>query len=217
MGNPLGNLYGIIKGSWGSANPRIWEKFLHATASHDLDIEAADGRVTAHAQMLMEASPVVQAMLVSPMKERQTKQIKLKDTSSSAVTLFLEVLYTCSSQGDPDYKTALSALDLAHRWQVEVVVEILADFIEGLGFQSVYSHQNKSSSLRIRIWSTLVPLSCHKMMDFWFCLGPQFGFVWKSYTSLHPRINHQFPYWTALSCGITWSTSISDIPLIPSP
>ena len=136
MGNPLGNLYGIIKGSWGSANPRIWEKFLHATASHDLDIEAADGRVTAHAQMLMEASPVVQAMLLSPMKERQTKQIKLKDTSSSAVTLFLEVLYTCSSQGDPDYKTALSALDLAHRWQVEVVVEILADFIEGPGFRS---------------------------------------------------------------------------------
>ena len=143
MGNPLPG-ESLRNTGLPEANPRIWEKFLHATASHDLDIEAADGRVTAHAQMLMEASPVVQAMLVSPMKERQTKQIKLKDTSSSAVTLFLEVLYTCSSQGDPDYKTALSALDFAHRWQVEVVVEILADFIEGPGFQSPYSRFKKA-------------------------------------------------------------------------
>ena len=110
----------------------IWEKFLHAKDSHDLDIEAADGHVTAHARMLMGASPVVQAMLASPMQERHTKRIRLKDTSCSAVTLFLETLYTCSSQGDPDYQTALSALDLAHRWQVDVVVEVLADFIEGL-------------------------------------------------------------------------------------
>jgi len=35
-----------------------WEEFLHATESHDLTIEAADGHVTAHAQMLKQASPV---------------------------------------------------------------------------------------------------------------------------------------------------------------
>ena len=122
----------------------IWEKFLHATTSHDLTIEAADCCVTAHAQMLMEASPVVQAMLGSPMKECQTQRIQLKDTSSGAVTLFLEALYTCSSQGVPDYNTALSALDLAHRWQVEAVVAILADLIEGLiteeSFASIAEH-----------------------------------------------------------------------------
>ena len=110
----------------------IWNTYLHATASHDLTIEAADGRVTAHAQMLAAASPVVQAMMGSPMKEHQTQQIQLKDTSTGAVTLFLEALYTCSSQSDPDCKTALLALDLAHRWQVEAVVAILADLIEGL-------------------------------------------------------------------------------------
>eukprot|EP00435_Cladocopium_sp_Y103_P009738 s282_g2.t1 len=109
-----------------------WEKFLHATESHDLTIEAADGCVTAHAQMLKEASPVVQAMLGSPMKEREAQQIQLSDTSSSAVRLVLETLYTCSSQGDPDYKTALSALDLAHRWQMEVVVAILSDLVAEL-------------------------------------------------------------------------------------
>jgi len=109
-----------------------WEEFLHATESHDLTIEAADGHVTAHAQMLKQASPVVQAMLGSPMKERQSQQIQLRDTSSSAVRLVLETLYTCSSQSDPDYKTALSALDLAHRWQMEVVVAILSDLVAEL-------------------------------------------------------------------------------------
>eukprot|EP00438_Fugacium_kawagutii_P034334 Skav216689 [mRNA] locus=scaffold91:200456:201436:+ [translate_table: standard] len=108
----------------------IWEKFLHATASHDLTLEAADGQVTAHSGMLQEASPVVQAMLASPMTEGKSQRIQLKDTSRSAVTLFLEALYTCSFQGAPDYQTALSALDLAHRWQVEVVVAILADLLQ---------------------------------------------------------------------------------------
>ena len=109
-----------------------WEEFLHATESHDLTIEAADGCVTAHGQMLKQASPVVQAMLGSPMKERQAQQIQLRDTSSSAVRLVLETPYTCSSQSDPDYKTALSALDLAHRWQMEVVVAILSDLVAEL-------------------------------------------------------------------------------------
>eukprot|EP00438_Fugacium_kawagutii_P018415 Skav227172 [mRNA] locus=scaffold1396:33604:34611:+ [translate_table: standard] len=108
----------------------IWEKFLLDTVSHNLTIEAADGQVTAHSGMLQAASPVVQAMLASPMKEGQKQQIQLKDTGCSAVTLFLEALYTCSSHRDPDYQTALSALDLAHRWQVEAVVAILADLLQ---------------------------------------------------------------------------------------
>eukprot|EP00438_Fugacium_kawagutii_P021196 Skav201593 [mRNA] locus=scaffold152:612637:613242:+ [translate_table: standard] len=108
----------------------VWEKFLRDTASHDLIIEVADGQANAHSGMLRAASPVVQAMLASPMTEGKSQRIQLKDTSCSAVTLFLEALYTCSSQGDPDYKTVLSALDLAHRWQVEVVVTILADLLQ---------------------------------------------------------------------------------------
>ena len=107
----------------------IWEKSLRATASHDLTIEAVDGQVTAHAHMLMAASPVVQAMLKSPMKEAASQHIQLHDTQSSAVTLLLEALYTSSSLSDPGYKTVLSALDLAHRWQIEVVVRMLADLV----------------------------------------------------------------------------------------
>ena len=70
----------------------LWEKYLMAKDSHDVTIEAADGSVTAHAQMLKEASPVVRAMLVSPMRESRARHIQVKDTSQSAVSLFLETL-----------------------------------------------------------------------------------------------------------------------------
>ena len=70
----------------------LWKKYFLAKDSHDLTIETGDGQVTAHAQMLKEASPVVRAMLESPMKEGQTHWIEVKDTSSSAVSLFLEFL-----------------------------------------------------------------------------------------------------------------------------
>ena len=43
----------------------------------------------------------------------------------------LRILYTCSTQNEPDYKTALQALDLAHRWQVDVVVMVLANLLQG--------------------------------------------------------------------------------------
>ena len=108
----------------------VWEKFLLATESHDLKIETADGTVTAHAQMLKEASSVVKAMLESEMKEAQTHCIEVRDIAQSSVWLFLEILYTCSTQSDPNYKTVLDTLDLAHRWQVDFVVSILAELLE---------------------------------------------------------------------------------------
>ena len=41
----------------------------------------------------------------------------------------LRILYTCSAQTMPDHTTALQALDLAHRWQVQVAVTILSDLL----------------------------------------------------------------------------------------
>eukprot|EP00435_Cladocopium_sp_Y103_P041114 s1324_g11.t1 len=117
----------------------VWEKSLAAKDSHDLTIETADGVVTAHAHMLKVVSSVVTAMLQSPMKEGKAQRIEIKDTSSKAVSLLLEILggvirilYTCSVQEGLDYQTALGALDLAHRWQVEVVVAILTDLLAGM-------------------------------------------------------------------------------------
>ena len=70
----------------------LWEKQLAAKASHDLTFKTADGEVTAHAQMLKDASSVISAMLASPMKEGQAQAIWVKDASSSGVSLFLEIL-----------------------------------------------------------------------------------------------------------------------------
>ena len=70
----------------------LWEKSLGAKDSHDLTIETADGLVTAHAHMVKGASPVVTAMLQSPMKEGKDQRIEISDTSSKAVSLFLEML-----------------------------------------------------------------------------------------------------------------------------
>eukprot|EP00438_Fugacium_kawagutii_P022886 Skav214833 [mRNA] locus=scaffold1772:295357:296181:+ [translate_table: standard] len=137
----------------------IWDKYLHATSSHDLTIEASDGQITAHSGMLQEASPVVRAMLVSPMNEAKSQRIQLADTSSSAVTLFLETLYTCSSQGDPDYKTALSALDLAHRWQVEAVVAILTDLIQGMITEKSFAAIAEQAALK---GLDTLKQACHK-------------------------------------------------------
>ena len=74
----------------------LWEKFLTAESAHDLTIEAADGLVTAHAQMLKEASAVVTAMLASPMKEGQLQRIQVKDVAKREVSLFLE-MPSCSA------------------------------------------------------------------------------------------------------------------------
>ena len=122
----------------------LWEKFLLAKASHDLKIVTSDGIVTAHAQMLKEGSSVLRAMLESPMKEGQTQCIEVKDASSSGVSLFLEILYTCSTQSDSDFQTVLHALDLAHRWQVEFVVAILAELLQTMitdeSFSAIAEH-----------------------------------------------------------------------------
>ena len=41
------------------------------------------------------------------------------------------ILYTCSVQDELAHETALETLDLAHRWQAEVVVVVLTDLLAG--------------------------------------------------------------------------------------
>ena len=126
----------------------LWEKCLVAKASHDLTFKTADGEVTAHAHMLKEASSVISAMLASTMKEGQVRTIEVKDTNSSSVSLFLEILYTCSTESDPDYNTALEALDLAHRWQVHFVVTILSDLLGELISDENFAQIAEQASLK---------------------------------------------------------------------
>jgi len=110
----------------------LWEKILDATASHNLTFETADGPVTAHAHVLMEASPVLKAMLDSSMQEGESRKIRLEDSCTRAVSLFLETLYTCSTRSDFKCQTLLMALDLAHRWQVYGVVTIFSEVLQGM-------------------------------------------------------------------------------------
>ena len=86
-----------------------------------------DGHVIAHDLPLIAASPVLKAMLESPVMGAQTKRIAVKDASSEGVSLFLDILYTTATRSNPDHKTMLVALDVAHRWQVHSVVRMLTE------------------------------------------------------------------------------------------
>eukprot|EP00438_Fugacium_kawagutii_P020955 Skav211846 [mRNA] locus=scaffold305:845915:847355:+ [translate_table: standard] len=109
----------------------LWERILGSTSSHDVNFLTADATVSAHSLVLQEASPVLKAMLSSCMKEGKTGQIEVRDASSSALRLFLEILYTCSSSSsEPSCEDTLAALDLAHRWQISGVVGILEEVLQ---------------------------------------------------------------------------------------
>ncbi|CAE7452894.1 klhl36 [Symbiodinium sp. CCMP2456] len=119
----------------------LWESMRDLTTSHSVIFECSDGKVSAHDQILMLASPVLTAMLTSAMKEGSSWLIQVKDSSYSGVSLFLDVLYTSSTRTDPDHETMLVALDLAHRWQVHSVVQALCsalcDMIDVKSFAAI--------------------------------------------------------------------------------
>ena len=105
------------------------ESVREMTSTHNVIFETADDEVSAHDFILMTASPVLKAMLQATMKEGLSKRISVKDSSSSGVRLFVDMLYTSSTRDDPDYKTVLVALDLAHRWQANGVVSVLSGIL----------------------------------------------------------------------------------------
>lgn len=111
-----------------SMNPLVldvWEKFSADKQWHDLVVQGIDGEVTAHAAFVACVSPVVASMLASNMKEASSKRIEV-DVSKKALSFLLELLYTgCSSKAFCTRSFGLQTLDLAHRWQIDHVVEML--------------------------------------------------------------------------------------------
>ncbi|CAE7532319.1 unnamed protein product, partial [Symbiodinium pilosum] len=107
----------------------MWESLREMTSTHNVVFETADDDVSAHELILLAASPVQKAMLESAMMEGSSKRIAVKDSASSGVRLFLDMVYSSSSRDEPDYKSALVALDLAHRWQVLGMVPVLAGIL----------------------------------------------------------------------------------------
>lgn len=109
-----------------------WEAIRNMTATHNVTFASADGPVTAHDIALIAASPVLSAMLQSCMTEGSRNHIQVKDSSAAGVSLFLDLVYASSTCSEVQYKTALEALDLAHRWQVEGVVRVLEEILQGM-------------------------------------------------------------------------------------
>lgn len=108
-----------------------WAAMLQDGSQHDLTIQAADGECTVHASILRRASKVVEALLQAPMQETTSKRISL-ECPEAAVRFFLELVYVGGISDDVSADTALHALDLAHRWQVDDVVLMLERYVSGL-------------------------------------------------------------------------------------
>lgn len=91
------------------------------------------GQVNAHSNVLRAASPVLSAMLSQVrMREGARREITLEDCSIEAVQVLVSLIYTASlpaDEAEPEVSTLLEALALAHRWQVQHVVEILAQAV----------------------------------------------------------------------------------------
>lgn len=108
------------------------EEQAEGTAISDL-VEVTE--VHAHSTVLRGASSVLKAMLSTQgMREGAQRIIEVTGSSARAVSLVLGLVYTgavpagCGDEDEQDLSmaTILSALDLAHRWQLLHVVQMLA-------------------------------------------------------------------------------------------
>ncbi|CAE7807876.1 klhl36, partial [Symbiodinium microadriaticum] len=121
----------VKKASVHEAVVNLWESVREMSSTHNVIFETSDGEVSAHDHILMAASPVLRAMLQSAMKEGKDKRVQVWDSTKCGMTLFLDVLYTSSTCLELQYKTILEAFDLAHRWQVQHVTDILTETLKG--------------------------------------------------------------------------------------
>ncbi|CAE7906910.1 bath-42 [Symbiodinium microadriaticum] len=84
------------------------------------------GVVYAHSLVLKAVSPVLKALLSSPMLEGATGVIQVEGVGVASVHLLLQLLYTGTTpDADHDPSVLLGTLDLAHRWQAAHVVDIV--------------------------------------------------------------------------------------------
>lgn len=109
-----------------------WDRLFQDKSKHDTIFETSDGQCSAHSTILSLASPVLQASLNSSMREGQHKQIAVKDSSSEAVNIFLELIYIGGVHDDVNAENSVAALELAHRWQVQDVVGMLESLLQDL-------------------------------------------------------------------------------------
>uniref|UniRef100_A0A7S1WNA5 BTB domain-containing protein n=1 Tax=Alexandrium catenella TaxID=2925 RepID=A0A7S1WNA5_ALECA len=132
-----------------------WERVLDDTESADVAILVEDrqgpddgcqptkwegvddtdeaGQVLVHSSVLRGASPVLRAMLATKgMREGRRKVIEAKGCCLPSLRLLLSLIYTgtVAAGEEPSAAAMLMALDLAHRWQVLHVVQMLASALQ---------------------------------------------------------------------------------------
>lgn len=111
-----------------------WESTLADTESMDVVIlvrssSGEEDEVPAHSAVLLGASSVLRAMLSTRMREGSRKVIDVEGCTAQSMRLLLALVYTgtvSSSDEGPGVETILGTLDVAHRWQLFHVVQMLA-------------------------------------------------------------------------------------------
>ena len=95
-------------------------------------------------------------MLGPAFREGQQRKIEVSDTPEAAVRLFLELLYTGGSTADPlAVPVALSAIELAHRWQAEGAVGMLERaLLPLLSAETFTSIANEAALKELRLLSS---------------------------------------------------------------
>lgn len=105
---------------------KVWEALRTDELTHDVVFCCSDGEISAHKSVLRAASPVLRAALDSGMLEGQQKRIEVRDSPAAGVSLFIDLLYSGTSfTAGPHSDALISALELAHRWQVDHVTAML--------------------------------------------------------------------------------------------
>jgi len=124
---------------------QTWATALQNVSLADVELQASEGSsVWAHSVVLCSASEVLKATLSSPMREGQTQKILVSDVSEEALRHLLVLIYTGCPDKEHSITVHLEALDLAHRWQLDHVVEALEmKLVKEVSDVSKFSMQDK--------------------------------------------------------------------------
>eukprot|EP00927_Polykrikos_kofoidii_P053985 TRINITY_DN48491_c0_g1_i1.p1 TRINITY_DN48491_c0_g1~~TRINITY_DN48491_c0_g1_i1.p1 ORF type:complete len:386 (-),score=41.42 TRINITY_DN48491_c0_g1_i1:207-1364(-) len=122
---------GVARVSVAESMLDIWASVMADTSESDVSIRVKSAAtLRAHSVVLRAASPVLSAMLSGTMREGSSRQITIEEYSIEVVELLLSLIYTGSlpaDSSDPKASLMLKALSLAHCWQVQHAVEMLAN------------------------------------------------------------------------------------------
>ncbi|CAJ1435220.1 unnamed protein product [Effrenium voratum] len=121
----------------------MWERLCADEDSADVQLEVVEKEtepqtLRAHGSVLLTASPVLKALLLAPMKEGRTRNIRVEGVTVESTKLFLQLMYTGVTELEVRASVLLGVLDLAHRWQVPHLVHMAErSLVEMVGLETL--------------------------------------------------------------------------------